>query len=137
MKNHIVLRPIYKDTDAEGVVYYGNYLGYFESGRTEFIRELGISLKEMKQKGVVFAVEHVDCSYNAPAFYDDELLVETEIEKITGARLVFLQKVLRDNKTLVSARITLFALDIKTFRPLRIPAEFTEKISATNKNPSC
>lgn len=128
MKHHISIRPIYKDTDAEGVVYYGNYFGYFEQGRTEFIRQLGFSLKELKQKGIVFAVEHVDCNYNSPAFYDDELVIETEIEKTTGARIVFLQKVIRDNRPLVVAHITLFALDIKTFRPMRIPIELLDKL---------
>ena len=130
MKSTQIIRPIYKDTDAEGVVYYANYLGYFEQGRTEFIRGLGISLKEYKQKGIVFAVEHVDCNYNSPAFYDDELIIETEVEKSTGARLIFFQRVLRDNQPLVTARITLFALDIKTFRPLRIPLELLEKLNA-------
>jgi len=130
VKSTQIIRPIYKDTDAEGVVYYANYLGYFEQGRTEFIRGLGISLKEYKQKGIVFAVEHVDCNYNSPAFYDDELIIETEVEKSTGARLIFFQRVLRDNQPLVTARITLFALDIKTFRPLRIPLELLEKLNA-------
>lgn len=130
MKNHIAVRPIYKDTDAEGVVYYGNYFGYFEQGRTEFIRSLGVSLKEMKQKGIVFAVEHVDCNYNSPAFYDDELIVETEIEKMTGARIIFQQKIIRDNRLLVTAHITLFALDIKTFRPMRIPQELQERLTS-------
>ena len=129
MKNHITVRPIYWDTDAEGVVYYANYLGYFEQGRTEYIRQLGLSLKDLKQRGIVFSVEHVDCSYNSPAFYDDELIVETEIEKTTGARIIFLQKVIRDNRPLVTAHITLFALDIKTFRPMRIPQELLDKIN--------
>jgi acyl-CoA thioester hydrolase len=130
VKSTQIIRPIYRDTDAEGVVYYANYLGYFEQGRTEFIRGLGISLKEYRQKGIVFAVEHVDCNYNAPTFYDDELIIETEVEKSTGARLIFFQRVLRDNQPLVTARITLFALDIKTFRPLRIPLELLEKLNA-------
>lgn len=129
MKNLITVRPIYKDTDAEGVVYYANYLGYFEQGRTEYIRDLGLSLKEYKQKGIVFAVEHVDCNYNAPAFYDDELIIETEIEKVTGARIVFLQKAIKDNRPLVTAKTTLFSLDIKTFRPIRMPEELLNKLN--------
>lgn len=136
MKSTLPIRPIYRDTDAEGVVYYANYLGYFEQGRTEFIRALGISLKDYKQKGVVFAVEHGDCNYNAPAFYDDELVMETEVEKVTGARIIFAQKIIRGNQPLVTARITLFALDIKTFRPLRIPPELLEKLNAKDTSPS-
>lgn len=129
MKNYLSKRPIYRDTDAEGVVYYANYLAYFEEGRTEYIRNLGFSLKELKQKGTVFAVENIDCSYNSPAFYDDELIIETEVEKTTGARIIFFQQVIRENRPLVTCRTTLFALDIKTFRPIRIPQDLLDKIS--------
>ena len=129
MKNSFKQRIIYQDTDAEGVVYYANYLGYFERGRSELIRELGISLKKIKEeKGIVFAVIKVECDYHAPAFYDDEIIIETEIEEATGATIVFGQKVLCEEKALVSARITLIALDIKKFKPRRLPEELLGKI---------
>ncbi|OGC10500.1 hypothetical protein A3J90_01200 [candidate division WOR-1 bacterium RIFOXYC2_FULL_37_10] len=128
MNHQTKIRVIYKDTDAGGVVYYANYLGFFEQGRTEYIRSLGFSLKAYEQRGVLFAVEHVDCNYNSPAFYDDEVVIETEAEKITGARIVFFQKCCRGNQPLVTARTTLFAMDVKNFRPMRIPQEFLEKI---------
>ncbi|MFA6430987.1 MAG: YbgC/FadM family acyl-CoA thioesterase [Candidatus Margulisiibacteriota bacterium] len=124
MKNNFNQRVIYQDTDAEGVVYYANYLGFFERGRTELIRQMGISLKKIKEEnGIVFAVEKVACDYTSPAFYDDEITIETEIEKVTGARIIFLQSAVRAGKTLVSAKITLFALNIKDFKPVRIPPE--------------
>ncbi len=124
----MTVRIVYKDTDAGGVVYYANYLGFFEQGRTEYIRNLGFSLKEYEQRGTLFAVEHVDCNYNSPAFYDDEIVIETEVEKTTGARIVFLQKCFRGNQLLVTARTTLFAMDVKNLRPMRIPQEFLDKI---------
>src|SRR3989339_1164645 len=128
MKHQMTVRIVYKDTDAGGVVYYANYLGFFEQGRTEYIRNLGFSLKEYEQRGTLFAVEHVDCNYNSPAFYDDEIVIETEVEKTTGARIVFLQECFRGNQLLVTARTTLFAMDVKNLRPMRIPQEFLDKI---------
>ena len=123
-KHQFTHRVIYQDTDAEGVVYYANYLGFFEKGRTELIRSLGISLKELKEKqGIVFAVEKVECDYSAPARYDDELTIETEIEKTTGARIVFQQTASRAKVILVRATITLFSLDFRTFKPQRLPKE--------------
>jgi len=129
MKHNFKYRIIYQDTDAEGVVYYANYLGYFERGRTELIRQLGISLKKLKEeKGIVFAVVRVECDYKAPAHYDDEVTVETEIEEAAGATIVFNQKVMREDKVLVSARISLIALDTEKFKPRRLPQELIDKI---------
>ena len=131
MKHQFKQRIIYQDTDAEGVVYYANYLGYFERGRTELIREMGISLKRLKEeKGIVFAVVKVDCDYHAPAHYDDEITVETRISEASGATMLFDQKVLRENKLLVSAKIKLIAIDINKFKPRRIPPEILETINS-------
>jgi acyl-CoA thioester hydrolase len=124
MKHQFSHRVIYQDTDAEGVVYYANYLGLFERGRTELLRQMGISVKEFKEKkGIVFAVTKVDCDYIAPAGYDDELTITTEIAATTPARATFAQQVLKGDKVLVAARITLCALSVKDFRPVRLPAE--------------
>ncbi len=125
MKHRFSQRIIYADTDAEGVVYYANYLAFFERGRDELIRQMGISLKEFKEKkNIIFAVEKVECEYHSPAFLEDEISVETEIEETSGARVVFRQKVSRNDKMLVSAKVTVFALDAKSFKPLRLPPEF-------------
>jgi acyl-CoA thioester hydrolase len=124
MEHKFKHRVIYQDTDAEGVVYYANYLGFFERGRTELLRQKGIDLKEFKEKrGIVFAITNVDCTYHAPAFYDDELTVVTEIAKTTPARALFTQTVARGNKILVTATITACALNAKGLRPVRLPEE--------------
>ena len=127
MKYEFKQRVIYADTDAEGVVYYANYLAFFERGRDELIRQMGISLREFKEKkNIIFAVEKVECDYSSPAFLDDEITIVTEIAQKTGARIIFKQEVLREEKILVSAKITVFALDAKSFKPLRLPAEFNK-----------
>ncbi len=133
MKHQFKHRVIYQDTDAEGVVYYANYLGYFERGRTELIRNLGISLKQLKEeKGVVFAVVKVECHYQSPAFYDDEITIETEINELTNASITFNQKAICRDRILVSARTTLVALDIKKLKPRRLPEELINKIKCVS-----
>ena len=128
MKHQFKHRVIYQDTDAEGVVYYANYLGYFERGRTELLRSMGVSLTEMKEKhNILFAISEVNCKYHSPALYDDEITITTEIEEITKARIIFKQVALRGKDLLVSARITACALDAKSFKPLRLPQEIFKK----------
>ena len=122
MKHQFKQRIIYKDTDAAGVVYYANYLKFFEQGRTELLRDSGISIKATKEKqGIVFAVTRVECDYLAPALHEDEIIVTTEIARKTKARLVFKQEVLRDEQVLVSALITLCSLNVKDLKPTRLP----------------
>lgn len=122
MKHEFKHRVIYQDTDAEGVVYYANYLGYFERGRTELLRQLGIHLKDLKEKhNIIFAVTRVECDYRSPARYEDDLTITTRIEEISAATIVFKQEVLRGDQVLVSARITGCAVGTKNLRPVRLP----------------
>ena len=122
MKHEFKCRVIYRDTDAEGVVYYANYLGFFERGRTELLRKTGVSLRRLKEEeGVLFTIVKVECDYKAPALYDDEITVRTEIEETTSARIVFKQEALREDQVLVSARITACAISLKGFKPVRLP----------------
>ncbi len=124
MKHQFKQRIIYADTDAEGVVYYANYLNFFERGRMELMREMGISIKELKEKReMAFTISRVECDYRSPALLDDEITIETEILEKTGATMVFRQEVLRDDAVLVSARITACAINLKSFRPMKIPED--------------
>ena len=129
MKHQYTYRVIYRDTDAEGVVYYASYLGFFERGRSELLRQKGISLKEVKAKeGIVFAIASVNCDYKAPALYDDELAITTEISETSAVRIIFKQEVRRGEQLLVSARITACSIDLRGFRPVRIPADILRQI---------
>lgn len=130
MKHEFKQRIIYRDTDAEGVVYYANYLAFFERGRIEILRQAGISLPQIKDEyGVVFAVAKVECSYHSPAKYDDEVTVRTEISQITPARIFFKHDVWRGAEFLVSAIITICAIDIKMFKAARIPEKLVRKLT--------
>ncbi|MFC1571334.1 tol-pal system-associated acyl-CoA thioesterase [Candidatus Margulisiibacteriota bacterium] len=127
MKHQFTHRVIYQDTDAEGVVYYANYLGFFERGRTELLRDKGISLRKIREnQGLVFAVAKVECDYYSPACHDDEIIIRTEIEKTTSARIIFKQEALRGDEVLVSAKVTVCAISLKDFKPVRLPQEFKQ-----------
>ncbi len=106
MTHKFLLRVYYEDTDMAGIVYYANYLRYIERARSEWVRELGLDQNEMRAGGVVFVVRRLEADYIAPARFGDDLLVESLIEKKSGVRLLFHQKVLRADKLLFDAVVT-------------------------------
>jgi acyl-CoA thioester hydrolase len=105
------VRVYYEDTDLAGIVYYANYLKFIERGRSEWVRALGINQVDLRRdEGVVFAVRRVEADYLRPAHFDDELMVETELKLLGGARIVLRQSVLRGGDTLFEAVVTLVAI---------------------------
>ncbi|MEP5152361.1 tol-pal system-associated acyl-CoA thioesterase [Planktotalea sp.] len=116
------LRVYYEDTDLAGIVYYANYLRFIERARTEWVRGQGIDQSRLKEdEGLVFAVRRVEADYLAPAKFDDELIVRTSVEHMTGARIVLSQDVVRGADMLFSAQVTLVALT-SAGQPARLPA---------------
>ncbi|MBW4039050.1 MAG: acyl-CoA thioesterase [Acidobacteria bacterium] len=90
------VRVRYAETDQMGVVYHANYLIWFEVGRVEFIRQLGLDYKKMEQEeGAMIAVADVSARYKAPARYDDELLVRTTLAGVRGSIVRFRYSILR------------------------------------------
>jgi acyl-CoA thioester hydrolase len=103
------VRIYYEDTDAGGVVYHANYLGYLERGRTEFLRERGISVKELSDGGCIFPVVRIEIDYRAAAVLDDLLDVETHVLNVGNTSFTLQQKIVRiaDDRLLAEARVTL------------------------------
>jgi acyl-CoA thioester hydrolase len=83
------IRIYYEDTDCGGVVYYGNYLKYFERARTQYLEERGLSVARLMKEGTVFVVVHADVDYRSPARYDDRLSIETVVSDMTAASFTF------------------------------------------------
>jgi acyl-CoA thioester hydrolase len=83
------IRIYYEDTDCGGVVYYGNYLKYFERARTEYLEERGLSITGLMKKGTVFVVVHAEVDYRSPARYGDRLVIETVVSDMTAASFTF------------------------------------------------
>jgi acyl-CoA thioester hydrolase len=94
------IRVIFGDTDQMGVVYYANYLRYFEAARAGYWRDLGRSYEDLVAWGVALPVVEAHCNYKRPAFYEDLLLIDTRVSEVRGASLRFAYTVLRGNEVL-------------------------------------
>ncbi|MBI3814184.1 MAG: YbgC/FadM family acyl-CoA thioesterase [Nitrospinae bacterium] len=129
MTNEFIIRPIYADTDAEGVVYYAVYLAWMEKGRTELIRDTGYSVADLKKEGVIFAVRRAEIDYHASARYDEPILMRTKVVEIKGATITFEHEIINkeSGQLLVSGRILLAALKSESLKPTRIPERLTKK----------
>ena len=79
----------YEDTDCGGVVYYGNYLKYFERARTQYLEDRGLSVAGLMKEGTVFVVVHAEVDYRSPARYGDRLIVDTVVSDTTAASFTF------------------------------------------------
>jgi len=119
------VRVYYEDTDAEGVVYFANYLKFMERGRTEWLRALGVEQDRLRaERGLVFTVTGTDVRFRRPARFNDRLVVRTRLMERSRVRFRLAQDVLRDGEAepLVSAQCEAACVDAASFRPRRIPA---------------
>jgi acyl-CoA thioester hydrolase len=126
------VRVRYADTDAMGVVYYANYLAYFEAARVEYIREIGCSYREMEESGVVAAVTEAHCKYVAPARFDDLLTVHVRIERMRKASMSFSYEVWReaDGQLIAEGSTSHACLNRASLRPTSLPSVFREAVLA-------
>ena len=125
------IRIYYEDTDCGGVVYYANYLRYFERSRTEYLESKGVFVKECIPKGFFFVVAHQDIDYKAPAYYADVLSIETKISKLASASITF-DYIVRNKKTgqLIVTASTIMACVNQDIQPIKIPREIREKLAS-------
>ena len=127
------VRIYYEDTDAGGVVYYANYLRFFERCRTEWMRKLGFGQSELAAKaGVIFVVASAELRYLRPARLDDELLIDARIAQRAASFVVFEQTALRGHELLSRARVKVACLDARTMRPTRLPETLNKGLPAVN-----
>jgi acyl-CoA thioester hydrolase len=122
------LRVRYGETDQMGYCYYGNYAMYFEVGRVETLRSLGMSYRELEESGVMLPVSHFEVNYKAPAKYDDLLLIKTTIRELKGPRLIFQYEILKENELIATASTTLVFVSKQSMRPISPPSKFLELI---------
>jgi acyl-CoA thioester hydrolase len=123
--NTTQIRVRYGETDQMGYCYYGNYAQYFEVGRVEALRSLGMSYKALEEQGVMLPVSEFTVKYLAPAFYDDLLTVKTTITEIKAARIYFNYELINEKGNVISkAETTLVFVDKATMRPRHAPENF-------------
>lgn len=123
MKIHEVkVRVRYAETDQMGMVYHGNYAQYFELGRVEWLRNLGVSYKLMEAAGVMLPVVSLSMNYKKPARYDDELTVRTIFKSQTSVKIEFDYEVYNEkSELLTTGNSILVFVDMKTGRPISPP----------------
>lgn len=127
----IPVRVYYEDTDAGGVVYYANYLRFFERCRTEWMRFAGHDQSALaSEAGIGFVARKAACEYLKPARLDDQLNVGLEVEKLTRVRVVFRQHVRRGDEELVTGTVEIACVDMATMKPAPIPNFLYAKLEA-------
>lgn len=116
------VRVYYEDTDAGGIVYYANYLKFFERARTEWLRSLGIDQQTLRdQHGAIFVVRSASVDYVASARLDDEVRLTLSIEKLGRASIQFVQQAWRGETLLAGAGVKVGCVDAVSLRPRPVP----------------
>ena len=125
-------RVLYGDTDAAGVVYYANFLRYFEKGRTEFMRDLVFAYRKIEDHGLVLPVIECYTRYKAPASYDDLLIIETSLAELKNLSCRFNYRIYRDDsgnsQTLLAKGYTVHASVNRKGRLTKLPAHIVTKL---------
>lgn len=130
MKNKTEIRVYYADTDHGGVVYYANYLKWFEIGRTEILRQAGFNYADYEKKDLIAPVVEVKCCYKDSARYNDMIIIETGIEKIGNSSIKFNYKIIRkrDKKLLAEGYTVNVFVDMETKKSTKMPEELRKAL---------
>lgn len=127
--DEIQFRVRYGETDQMGVVYHGNYAQYFEIGRTEWLRKMGFSYKQMENEGIMLPVVSLCVNYKKSACYDDLIKVKTKLVKKPTAKIEFDYEILNEkNEILTTGNSVLVFMDIHKNRPTRCPKYILDKL---------
>jgi len=128
--HEVQIRVRYGETDQMGYLYYGNYAQYFEAGRVEMIRSLGVTYKELEElHGIWLPVVSLDMRFVRPAYYDELLTVRSELRELPGEYITFHVEVFNERKKLVNAgRVRLRFFDAKTKKVVEAPELLLEKL---------
>ena len=131
MKEHqYEVRVRYSETDQMGVVYHGNYAQYFEMGRVEWLRNLGVSYKWMEENGIMLPVVALNINYKKPARYDDLLIVKTIFKSQSSVKIEFDYEIYNESQELLTiGHSVLVFVDMKTGRPTQPPEYINEKLT--------
>lgn len=129
------LRVRYAETDRMGYCYYGNFAAYFEVARVEALRELGVSYRKLEDEGIILPVLDYQIKYFKPAFYDEELRIETVITPISGVRIHFEYKTFNEKGEQINqAQTTLVFVDFESKKPIHPPTHLVETINQGANN---
>lgn len=131
ISNITEFRPRYSETDQMGVVYYGNYATYFEVGRVELLRQIGMTYAQMEATGTMLPVVHMSIDFKRGARYDEQIFLETKLIELPTRKISFYHH-LRDGSgnTLVTGKVVLVFCDTNTFKPKSCPSDLEALLKA-------
>ncbi|MFC5480783.1 tol-pal system-associated acyl-CoA thioesterase [Massilia suwonensis] len=125
------VRVYYEDTDAGGIVFYANYLKFFERARTEWLRAAGVDQQALlEREGAGFVVKSAHLDYHAPARLDDQITLTLTVEKLGRASVQFAQKAYLGDLLLVEAQVKVGCVDLAAMRPRSLPGDVADKMRA-------
>jgi acyl-CoA thioester hydrolase len=123
------VRVRYGETDQMGYMYYGNYAEFFEVGRVEMLRSIGLTYSWMEGVGIMMPVLEMKCKYLKPALYDEEISIKVIMEKMPGVKIHFKYELFNEREELIHIGETMLAfIDMKRNRPSLPPQEFLDKV---------
>ena len=130
MYSHSIKTRIrYGETDKMGYCYYGNYAQFFEMGRVELLRSLGVAYKKLEDEGIMLPVMNLNVNYLKPIFYDEEITIVTKIEKIPSAKIKFVYEIINEKKEITTnAETTLAFIRKEDMRPTQPPNIILEEL---------
>jgi len=125
----------YAETDQMGIAHHSNYAVWFEAGRTEYIKSLGISYTRVEELGLMLPLKSLHCDFIKPAKYEDSIIILTKIKESNGVRLSFSYNVLnKEDGTLLAKGETEHVWTDKTFRPCNLKKRNTEIYNLIQEN---
>lgn len=131
---HVLPARVYwEDTDASGIVYHANYLRFFERGRSDSLRLLGLGQRALFEEGLAFVVRSLTLDFRKPARLDDALEIRSSVAELSGASLIMHQRLLREREELVTADVRLACIE-PAGRPRRIPNSVAGLLATLSPN---
>lgn len=136
MKNETTIVARYAETDQMGIVHHSVYPIWFEVGRTNFIKMLGISYSQLENDGLMLPLAELSCQYIRPVHYEDEVTVETRVEKMSFAKVIFGYRVMLNGTLMTKGSTTHGFVDSETFRAVNLKKTFPslyEKLTSAER----
>jgi len=123
------IRVRYGETDQMGYMYYGNYAEFYEVGRVEMLRSIGLTYSGMEQSGIKMPVLELNCKYLKPALYDEEIMVKVIMDKMPGIRIHFRYELYNEKQELINKGETLLVfVNMQSNRPCLPPRDFLDRL---------
>lgn len=128
MKSQTKITVRYAETDQMGIVHHSNYPIWFEAGRTDYIKQFGLTYTQMEQSGVMMPLVSLSCHYITGAKYEDELIIESKVSSVSAAKIKFCYSVIResDGKLIATGETVHGFVDTTTFKPVSIKKKMPE-----------